>query len=145
MLHQLSSIRLKRALSPHVFPALFPFLNGVTSPTGRKGETCVLSGWWPCDRREALRQRAEYSESMEVEEFLSGRIFHFVSFRLEDLGWVVRVLISLLLPLSLSPFLFTLPSQSSGAMWLCPMQLRGCGGGGLGDGLRILEVVVVVC
>ena len=55
------------------------------------GETCVLSGWRPCDRREAVRQRAEYSESMEVEEFLSGHIFHLVSFRLEDLGWGVWV------------------------------------------------------
>jgi hypothetical protein len=78
---------------------------------------------------------------MEVEEFLSGRIFHFVSFHLEDLGWVVWVLLS---PSSSLPLPLHSPSQSLGAMWLCPMQLRGCGGGGLGAGLRILEVVVVV-
>jgi hypothetical protein len=41
-----------------------------------------------------------------VDEFVSGRIFHFVSFHLEDLGLGVCVLLS---PSSLSPFLFTLP------------------------------------
>ena len=91
-------------LVPSCLPGSLPFLNGVTSPIGRQGETCVLSGWRPCDRREAVRQRAEHSESMEVEEFLSGRIFHLVSFRLEDLGWGVWVL-------CLSFFL-SLPSSS---------------------------------
>ena len=42
------------------------------------------------------------------------------------------------------PFPPCSPSLSSGAVWLCPTQLRGCGGGRNGGGLWILEVVVVV-